>query len=141
MELKIWSPFTDMEKEWRLDFPRFLFGEPAAGFRPSIDILETEGGLTITAELPGVRAEDVDVSLDGRVLTIKGEKSEEREVDDKNRYLRERTFGAFERRIPLPEGVSADKISADFDKGVLTIDVTMPDEVLPQPQTIEVKAT
>ncbi len=126
MDLKVWTPFTDLDKEWRLDFPRLI--RETAEFRPSMDVVRTDGQLIMTAELAGIAPEDVDVSLDGDILTIKGEKSDEREVSEADRYLHERSFGSFQRQIAVPEGVSADDISADFDNGILTVIVKIPVE-------------
>jgi HSP20 family protein len=137
MDLKIWSPFSDMEREWRFDFPKF-FTEVGTDFRPFLDIVKDDGELTVTAELPGIDPKDVDVALDGNYLTLKGEKSQEKEVSEDDRYVRERTYGKFHRRILLPEGVSADKISATYDKGILTVHVTLPEEKAIEPRSIEV---
>ena len=136
MELKVWSPFADLEKEWRFDFPRLLTSE----FRPAIDVVKTEDRIVLTAELPGMTPDDVDVSLDGDMLTIKGEKSDEREVSEDDRYVRERTFGSFTRRITVPEGVTAESIEANFDKGVLTVEVRLPEEKVMEPRHIPVEA-
>lgn len=138
MELKLWSPFLDTEREWRFDLPR-LFGEGIFGFRPTLDVVKGEGELVLTAELPGIDPDEVEVALDGNYLTIKGEKTEEKEVSEDNRYIHERSYGKFHRRIPMPEGVSADKIVANYDKGVLTITVTLPEEKTIEPRTIPVK--
>ena len=138
MELKLWSPFVDLDKEWHFDFPRFV--RETTVFRPSMDVTRTDGELVLTAELPGISADEVDVSLDGDILTIKGEKSEEREVSEEDRYIRERTFGSFSRRIVVPDGVSADGIDASFDNGVLTVRVALPDEKAIEPRRIPVEA-
>ena len=124
MELKVWSPFADLEREWRFDFPRLFTTE----FRPSIDVVKTEDKIVLSAELPGMMPDDVDVSLDGDILTIKGEKTDEREISEDDRYVCERTFGSFTRRITVPVGVTADSIEANFDKGVLTVEVKLPEE-------------
>ncbi|HUG08245.1 MAG TPA: Hsp20/alpha crystallin family protein [Acidimicrobiia bacterium] len=125
MDLKLWAPFMDIDKEWRFDVPRLL--REASGFRPSMDVVKTDGHLVVTAELPGISPDDVDVSLDGDILVIKGEKSEEREVSEDDHYMHERTYGSFQRRITVPDGVSADSIEASFDKGILTVEVTLPE--------------
>ncbi|HVO80310.1 MAG TPA: Hsp20/alpha crystallin family protein [Terriglobales bacterium] len=91
---------------------------------PSVDITEDDKAFTVTAELPGLAAEDVDVSLEGRTLVIKGEKQQETKTEEKNYHLTERTYGAFERSFYLPDGVDADAISASVAKGVLA--VTLP---------------
>lgn len=136
MDLKVWAPFADLDKEWHFDFPRII--RETSGFRPSIDVVNTDGQLVLTAELPGIAPDEVEVTLDGDILTIMGEKSEEREVSEDDRYVHERTFGSFQRRIAVPEGVTADDIAANFDNGVLTVRVTIPQEQAIEPQRIPV---
>jgi HSP20 family protein len=139
MDLKLWTPFMDLDREWRFDFPRFnrdLFG---FGFRPAIDLVRDDGELVLTAELPGIDPDDIDVSIDGDVLTIKGEKTEETTISEDDRYLHERVYGTFQRRIPLPSGVSPDKMHASYDKGVLTVRVTLPEERKPLARSIPVE--
>ena len=129
MELKVWTPFFDLDKEWRLfDFPRFI-GEHELAFRPSIDVARQEGELVVIVELPGIDPDkDVEISVDDDILSIKGEKSAETEISEDNRYVHERAYGRFQRRIPLPVGVDPDKVTADYDKGVLTVRVSLPEE-------------
>lgn len=91
---------------------------------PDVNIAETDKAFEITAELPGMDEKDVEIGLANGVLTLKGEKKEEKEEKDKNYYLAERRYGAFQRSFRLPENVNEDKIAADFAKGVLT--VTLP---------------
>ena len=91
---------------------------------PATDVVEKEDAYEITAELPGMDEKDIDVSVANGVMTIKGEKKEEKEKKRKDYYLSERRFGSFQRSFRVPEGVDADKIDAAFQKGVLT--VTMP---------------
>jgi HSP20 family protein len=140
MELKLWSPFSELERDWRFDVPR-LFGESVVGFRPSLDVVKKEGEVIVTAELPGIDPKDVEVVLDGNFLTIKGEKTEEKEISEDERYVHERSYGRFQRRIPMPEGVSADKIAASYDMGVLNVHVTLPEDKTIEPRKIEVKTT
>ena len=97
------------------------FGRPWRGLSPDVDVTETDKALTITAELPGMGDDDIEVTLTDDVLTIKGEKKEETEKKEKDFYLSERRYGSFQRSFRLAEAVDAGKISADFDKGVLTI--------------------
>jgi HSP20 family protein len=105
-----------------------------------MDVDRNDGELIVSTELPGMDPEkDIEIVLDDDYLTIKGEKSEEKEVSEDERYMRERRFGKFLRRIPVPEGVSADKITADYAKGVLTVKVTLPEETVPsEPRKIPV---
>jgi len=100
--------------------PRW-FTEPLAGFFPHADVVEDENQVQVTIELPGVDEKDLHVSLSHDVLTIRGEKKEEREQKDKNYYRMERSYGSFERSIPLPGSVDEDKIDATFKQGVLII--------------------
>lgn len=136
MDLKTWTPFPYLDRDWNFEVPRLI---REARFHPSIDVMKTEDRLVITAELPGMAADDVDVSLEGNVLTIKGEKAEESEVKEDDRYIHERDFGAFQRRVTVPEGVTADSITASFDNGVLTLEVQIPEDRTIEPHHIPVK--
>lgn len=137
MTLKEWRAFPYLDADWRFDFPRRA-REVAVDFRPLIDVVRSEGELVLTVELPGLTPDDVDVSLDGDILTIKGEKSEEREVDEEDRYVRERLFGRFQRKITVPDGVTAEGINATFENGVLTVRVQLPEEKEIEPKRIPV---
>jgi HSP20 family protein len=104
--------------------PAFLAGMPQAiGVMPPVEIAESATELTVTAELPGMDRADVHVELDGDLLTLRGEKREERkEGDEKSEYhLVERSYGAFQRAFTLPRTVDPEKITAEFDKGVLKV--------------------
>jgi HSP20 family protein len=144
MELKVWTPFFDLDKEWRLfNFPR-LIGEHDFAFRPSIDIAKQEGELVVIVELPGIDPDkDVEISVEDDILFIKGEKTAETEISEDDRYVHERAYGSFQRRIPLPVGVDPDKVTADYDKGVLTVRVSLPEEKATEAHhvPIEVKAS
>jgi HSP20 family protein len=94
---------------------------PSSGF-PRVEVIETERDVKIEAELPGLEEKDIDVTLHNGVLTIRGERQSE--TEDKHRRVSERYYGQFERRIALPAEVEADKVTASFQKGVLT--VTLP---------------
>jgi HSP20 family protein len=89
---------------------------------PSVEVSETDKDIRVSAELPGLEEKDVEVLMSDGVLTIRGEKRSE--VEDKSRAFSERTYGRFERRIPLGWEVEEDKVNASFRNGVLT--VTMP---------------
>lgn len=95
----------------------------AAGWTPAIDVLSRGGDLVIKAELAGVKPEDVDITLQDNVLTISGERKEEREEERGGYHLRERSYGSFRRSMTLPEGVDESKIHARFDNGVLEVTV------------------
>jgi HSP20 family protein len=98
------------------------FPEPIGWF-PPVEITESPAELTITAELPGLDRKDVHVDLDDNVLTLRGEKREVRVEEEKDRqyHLEERSYGAFQRSFTLPPAVDREHITAEFEKGVLTL--------------------
>jgi HSP20 family protein len=90
---------------------------------PAVDVLQREGDLVVRAELPGVRPEDVDITLENRVLTIRGERREEQEEQRGGYYVRERRHGSFRRSMTLPEGVDEDRVRARYENGVLEVTI------------------
>lgn len=144
MDIRLWSPYLDLDKEWRIDFPRLhdfpmLTREPVQ-FRPAVDLVKSDGELVATMELPGIDPKDIEVAVEGDYVTITGEKHDDKEESEGDRYIRERSFGTFMRRFRLPEGASADKMSAVYDKGLLTLSITLPEERAPEPRRIPVEA-
>ena len=107
---------------------------------PATDLVEKDKGYELSAEMPGLDASNVDVSVSGNVLTIKGEKKEEKEEKGKNTYLSERRYGAFQRSFQLPEGVDKEKIEAKFENGVLTVAMPKTAEAVKEEKKITVKA-
>jgi HSP20 family protein len=107
---------------------------------PAIDMSEDEKAYTISAELPGIDAKDIDVSLSGDVLVLKGEKRQEKEEKDKNYHFSERAYGSFQRAFDLPASVDRDKVAADFSKGVLTITLPKTVEAQKPQKKIDVKS-
>jgi HSP20 family protein len=105
---------------------------------PLVDMYETENDVVITAALPGLKADDVQINITGEMLTIKGETKEKAEVKERSYHIREHRYGGFERTISLPTMVIPDKAKADFDDGVLIISLPKAEEV--KPKTITVKA-
>jgi HSP20 family protein len=102
------------------------FSRFAAGMRrPETDVIETEGVIRVVCELPGMRADDIDVSLENNVLTINGEKKQEREEQDERGtwHLTERRWGRFSRSFVLPREVEQDKIRARYKEGVLAVEI------------------
>jgi len=112
--------FDEFGRGFGFPSPHWLT-EPSAEFFPRADVAEDGNQVQVTIELPGVDEKDLHVSLSHDVLAIRGEKKEEREQKGKNYYRMERSYGSFERSIPLPTGVDEDKIDATFKQGVLTI--------------------
>jgi HSP20 family protein len=105
---------------------------------PEADYAETDKDIVITAELPGVDAADVEISLAHNVLTIRGEKRSERNEKKEQYQFAERAYGAFERVIGVPEGIDPAKVEAKFDKGVLKVTLPKPPEA--KRQKIDIKA-
>jgi HSP20 family protein len=99
----------------------------AAAWRPTIEVKEKEGKLLVTAELPGVKKEDVKVNITGDMLTVEGERKEEKEEKREGYYHSERNYGKFLRSIPLPEGAKADQAAAQFNNGILEITIPIPE--------------
>jgi HSP20 family protein len=116
---------------------RFLEPKSTGDLVPRLDVSETEREIKVTAELPGMDEKDVNVTLEGDVLTLKGEKKAEAEEKGKNFHRVERTYGSFQRVITLPAEVDATKVTAGFKKGVLT--VTLAKSPAAQTRKIEVK--
>jgi len=140
------EPFSSLHREIDRLFDDFARGFPAlTGFSngnggklmPSIDVVETDKEIEITAELPGLEEKDVQLNVADNLLTIRGEKKAEKEEKDKDYRLVERSYGAFERTLELPPGVDADAIKASIAKGVLK--VTVPKPAPAQAKKIEVK--
>jgi HSP20 family protein len=114
------------------------FGTWSGVLSPPVDITEDDGVFKVSAEVPGMTEKEIQVSLSGDTLTIKGEKLQEREEKGENRYLSERSYGEFQRAFSLPADVDREKIEAAFANGVLT--VTLPKTAKATPKKIEVKA-
>ena len=106
---------------------------------PELDVRENAKSMTIEVELPGVDEKDVSVTLANGLLTVKGEKKHEHEEKDESHYLSERSFGAFERCLRLPETIDENKLEARFDKGVLKIIAPKKPEAIKAERKIEIK--
>jgi HSP20 family protein len=114
------------------------FGETGGIERwaPAMDLSETDEGYSVTLELPGTNAGDIDVECHENMLTVKGEKRSEREEKDEHRYYTERSFGSFSRSVRLPSD-AADDVSAKFHDGVLTIEIPKAEERKPRAVAIK----
>ncbi len=102
------------------DFSNFGFNTND-NFNPRIDISEDKDNINVTAEIPGVKKENIKISLQDNILTIEGEKKNEEEKKEKNFYRSERMFGVFKRSFTLPEDVDSEKVEAKFEHGTLQI--------------------
>lgn len=123
-----WNPLEDFPPGWpRSLFGRDLFarlrpgGEVAMEWSPRCDVQETDSEVVVHAELPGVEAKDMEVSVAGERLTIRGEKQTQKAEEAEGRSYQERFFGSFERTLTLPVGVDADRITANLKDGVLEV--------------------
>jgi HSP20 family protein len=110
-----------------------------AGVMPSLELHDTDGKVTVTAELPGVDEKDINVSVDDQMLTISGEKKSEVEHKDGDRYRSERSYGKFSRSVSLPFAIDPGKVDARFDKGVLTLKIEKPAEAVHKAKKIEIR--
>jgi HSP20 family protein len=145
MTLVRWKPRNDLFGLDMLDrfFSPDEFGYPISNsnsnWLPSTDITEDKNGYKVTLELPGLDRENIEVKLEDRILTVKGERKEEKESKESRFHKIERHYGSFVRTFRLPESVKSDKIEAKFKNGLLSIDIPKADEV--KPKEIEVKVS
>jgi len=154
-----WHPLAPLRQEMDRLFDDFFAGFPLAPFRrqrletdpwrrfqgmfeatfPITDVVDGERDYRITTELPGMSERDIDISVSGNTLVLKGEKKEEHEEKAGNRYVAERRFGSFQRSFGLPEDADADRIEASFRNGVLTIVLPKRPEAQAKARKIDVK--
>jgi HSP20 family protein len=114
-------------------------GRAMTSWTPVVDVRESQNDLTLAFEMPGIAPDQIEVTTDNGVLTVRGEKREERkEGDEAEFHLVERSYGAFSRSFQLPKNLDEAKIAANFEHGVLT--VRIPKAALPQPKRIQVNA-
>jgi HSP20 family protein len=143
------DPFLAMRREMNRLFDDVFdgFGLPSAfgpvlrqmPAAPKIDVSETDNEIQITAEMPGIDQNDVEVLLEDDRLIIRGEKKEKREDKDRNYHVRERVQGAFSRTLPLPFAPDPNQVKAEFRNGVMTITIPKPQEVKQKQHRIEVQ--
>lgn len=121
------DPFGQLRHEMDELFERFLEKRdlpwPDTTFSPAVDVNETDDAIEVSAELPGIDESELDLSLHDDRLVIKGEKRDESEKKEEDRKYVERSYGMFERTIPLPAGIDRDKVTAAFKKGVLKVNL------------------
>jgi HSP20 family protein len=150
MAIVRWDPFTDLmnlQGEVNRLFRRSFFRgaepsvvvETAATWAPAIDLYESDGKLTVEAELPGLDAKDIEISLEDDILSVKGERKFSDEVKEENYHRIERAYGYFERNIPLPRKVDEDKVVATVTDGVLHIEMPKVEEAKPKQIPIKVE--
>lgn len=144
MAITPFRPTTDLMRTFFDDVVGPTWGGRMAGMdllrAPNADVMENKDEIRVMLELPGMRPEDVDVNLENNILTISGEKKEEREQKDQDSrwHLSERRYGQFSRSFVLPRDVEQDRIEANFEHGVLT--VRIPKSEKAKPRRIEIRA-
>ena len=115
------------------------FTRDGQSWTPAVDIKETENELTVELELPGLKPENVEITAENGLLTIRGEKRSERKEKEQSRYhLVERTYGSFMRTFQLPQGIDEEQIAAEYDNGILSLRI--PKAALPQPRRIQLNS-
>ncbi|HJU09509.1 MAG TPA: Hsp20/alpha crystallin family protein [Candidatus Binataceae bacterium] len=134
-DLSLWRPFHELER-WRREMDRefnrhfanlFREAEPeglATAYLPAIESYVKNGNLVVRADVPGLDAKDIELTVLGNVLTMKGERKQQQEIKKEEYIRRETSYGSFERRVTLPEGTDAERIKASFKNGV--VEITMP---------------
>lgn len=132
-----WDPFQAMREMMRFDPFRelSLFGRNMPmdlNFVPDVDVKETPEAYMFTADVPGMKEKDLEVSLSGNRLTVSGKREEEKKEETATYYATERSWGSFTRSFTMPAGVDADKVKADLKEGVLTIAVPKKPEAMPK---------
>jgi HSP20 family protein len=136
-EISPWRPIRELERMrkemdhlWNSFFeerPR-LKAEEVREWFPSLDVVETKDNIVVKAEIPGMDPKEIDISLSNEILTIKGEKKQEKEEKEENYHLIERTHGKFVRSVRLPGEVKSEKINASYKNGVLNITLPKSEE-------------
>jgi HSP20 family protein len=153
MAIERWRPWDELrEMERRMEemtrFPLATWRRPLVwwrvpseeiGWTPSVEMYEKDDKLVVRAELPGMKKEEIDISVLGDTLTIKGERKAESEVKDEDYYRCEMCYGKFSRSVALPAAVEARKVEASYENGILEVTVPKAEEAKPKKVEIKVK--
>ena len=132
-----WSMLRDLEELYSSFWDSWRPSQLSSGLAPQMDVYEEKGNLIVKTELPGIESKDLDVRLEGDVITIKAEKKEEVK-EDATHHTSERYYGQYSRSVKLPFSVKEDSVSASLEKGVL--EITLPKAEAVEAKKIEVKA-
>jgi HSP20 family protein len=144
----MWNPFREMEEMERA--MNEAFGRPTMRRRspedvyvwsPSIEMYEKDNNYIVRMELPGIKPEDVDISVSGETLTVKGQRTPPEDIKDEAYQLCETCYGEFSRSIILPESVDADKIEANFENGILNLRIPKAEEAKPKQIKVQSKSS
>lgn len=141
-----WDPFGRLTLQNAMDqlfdesmiSPGFGWIAPAGVAELAIDMYETKDDVVVKAALPGIKPDQVEVTITGDTLMIRGEMKEEKEIKDEDYIRKERRYGSFCRSVTLPDGIKSDKADAMFENGVLTLKIPKAEEV--KPKSIKVKS-
>jgi HSP20 family protein len=138
MALVRWDPMRELDSlqgDMNSLFDRFFEGRTPNGMSrrwlPAMDLVETDNHLVLRGDLPGMTEDDVNIEIKDNVLTVSGERKAEHEDKGEGYHRVERSFGSFSRSLTLPQGVDAEKVEANFDKGVLEVRIPKPSEAKP----------
>ncbi|HEY6890685.1 MAG TPA: Hsp20/alpha crystallin family protein [Solirubrobacter sp.] len=127
-----WDPFAELA-ELRTRFERLFDDTEHRGmWTPAVDLVRENGHLVVRADVPGIKPEDIEIEVEDGMLTLSGKHEESTEETDERYMRRERRYGSFMRRLPLPDGVDPKKIKASTKDGVLEVTVPLPKEVAKQ---------
>jgi HSP20 family protein len=138
-----WDPFREMTQV-QSQFNRLVdqvWSNRQESWLPAVDVFDTADAVVLKAELAGMDPDDIEISVEDNVLTIKGERKFEEKVDDERYYRIERRFGTFQRSLALPQGVRSEDISADYDDGILEVRVPKAEEEKPKKITVQARKT
>ena len=145
MKIVRWNPRVN-QMRWFNEFDRYIQRELE---RPewstntdlglAVDVSENDDGFIVTASVPGIKPDDVEITIEDDVLSIKGEINENSEIEEESYHIRERRFGSFGRSLHFPVNVNAEAVEASYENGVLTLNVPKAEEV--KPKRIEVKVS
>jgi HSP20 family protein len=136
-----WEPFRDLSNlRWwafRNEMDHMFDNSMLGPFQPAawdlaLDVAETGDEFLVKASLPGINPDDLEITYNANILTIKGENKEEKNIDEKHYHLRERRYGSFSRSVSLPSSVKPEKIEASYDAGVLTLHLPKAEEAKPK---------
>ena len=141
-----WEPYRDlvtlreaMDRLFAESFVRPGSAFPTTFEGPAVDMYQTKDEIVVQATIPGVKPEDIDISVTGEILTIKGEFKQEDKIEEGSYVRQERRFGQFSRELSLPTQVNADKAKAEFEHGVLTLHLPKAEAVKPKSITVKAK--
>ncbi|MCC6144889.1 MAG: Hsp20/alpha crystallin family protein [Candidatus Hydrogenedentes bacterium] len=139
-ELNPWATFRDLEEQFSQFFREFPVAtgiSAESSWVPAVDLTETADAYLLEADLPGMKREDIEVTVVDDVITLRGERKEEKAQEEKGYRRVERSYGSFQRSFRVPGGVDTGKVDAHFDQGVLK--VSLPKRPEAKPKAIEVK--